>query len=107
LRVVGIYQPSYGRAIASDLPPILLAVRHIGPRRARRLLDALGPEWRELLDLAPVRVFATLRGMGAARARAAADSWRALSAAQRDARHGPLPGPVQQPRRQGGQPERP
>jgi hypothetical protein len=65
------------RAIADDLPAHLLAVRHIGPRRARRLLDALGDDWERWVDAAPERVFATLRGIGPQQARAAADSWTA------------------------------
>jgi hypothetical protein len=65
--------------ITDDLPSILLAVRYIGPRRARRLLDALGDDWRDLLDTAPERVFRTLRGVGIVQARAAAQSWRHLS----------------------------
>jgi hypothetical protein len=60
---------------------MLLAVRDIGPRRAQRLLDALGDDWRDLVDLAPERVFGTLRGMGVARASAAARSWRDVSRA--------------------------
>src|SRR3954449_12934323 len=67
------------RPIAQDLPRLLLQVRYIGPRRARRLVDALGGDWREVLDLAPERVFRTLRGVGQSQARAAAESWAVLS----------------------------
>jgi hypothetical protein len=66
--------------IADDPPPVLLAVAHIGPRRARRLIDGLGSDWRALLDEEPERVFATLRGVGPCQARAAATSWRRLVA---------------------------
>src|SRR3954471_16244098 len=62
--------------IADDLPASLLAVRHIGPRRARRLIDALGSEWEPLLNQAPERVFRTLRGIGPQQARASANAWR-------------------------------
>jgi hypothetical protein len=65
--------------VVDDLPPILLAVRHIGPRRARRLIDTLGEGWRDVLDLAPERVFVTLRGVGAEQARAATESWLRLT----------------------------
>jgi hypothetical protein len=65
--------------IADELPPVLLAVRYIGPRRGRRLLAALGADWRRLVDLAPERVFGTLRGVGPRQARIAAESWLALS----------------------------
>jgi helix-hairpin-helix protein len=62
--------------IPEKLPAALLAVRYIGPRRARRLIDALGSDWEALLNQAPVRVFGTLRGVGPRQARAAAQSWR-------------------------------
>jgi hypothetical protein len=70
---------SYGRGIADDPPPMQLAVRHIGPSRAPRLLDALGDDWREVLDHAPTRVFGALRGVGPAQADAAASSWIEIS----------------------------
>jgi hypothetical protein len=57
----------------------LLAVRRIGPRRARQLIDALGLDWRTWIDLAPERVFGTLRGVGPRQAAEAATSWRARS----------------------------
>jgi helix-hairpin-helix protein len=66
---------------------MLLSVRHIGPRRARRLVDGLGDRWAELIDADPERVFGTLRGMGRRRATIAAASWRELAgseAADRD-----------------------
>ncbi len=50
-------------------------MRHIGPRRARRLIDGLGGDWRLWLDVAPARVFGTLRGIGPRQAAEAADSW--------------------------------
>jgi hypothetical protein len=59
-------------------PKTLLAVVHIGPRRARRLVEGLGDEWEAIVDTDPERVFATLRGLGARRARSAAASWIAL-----------------------------
>jgi hypothetical protein len=51
---------------------------HVGPRRARRLLDGLGDDWLPLLDADAERVFATLRGMGRRRATMAARSWRRM-----------------------------
>jgi hypothetical protein len=66
---------SYGPRMTDDLPPALLAVRHIGPRRARRPIDALGADWRVWLDQAPERVFGTLRGVGPRQAAEAAKSW--------------------------------
>ena len=62
--------------IADELPPALLNVCHIGPRRARRLIDALGSQGEALLDQAPERLFRTLRGIGPRQARASADAWR-------------------------------
>jgi hypothetical protein len=67
--------------MADDLPPALLAVRHIGPRRARRLIDALGADWPRVGDVAPERVFGTLRCVGARQAADAAQSWREQSSA--------------------------
>src|SRR4051794_28046870 len=64
--------------IADDLPPVLLAVHHIGPRRAQRLIEGLGSDWRALLDQDPERAFGTLRGVGPHQAIAAAASWRRL-----------------------------
>ena len=61
------------------VPLMLLSVRHIGPRRAQRLVDGLGVRWVELIDADPERVFGTLRGMGRRRARVAAASWRELT----------------------------
>ena len=69
------------------VPLMLLSVRHIGPRRAQRLVDGLGDRWAELIDADPERVFGTLRGMGMRRAGIAAASWRDLAgpaAADRD-----------------------
>jgi hypothetical protein len=68
--------------VIDDLPRVLLAVRHIGPRRARRLIDGLGNDWRALLDQEPERVFGTLRGLGPRQARAAAESWIRLAGTQ-------------------------
>jgi hypothetical protein len=62
------------------VPELLLSIVHIGPRRARRLLDGLGAGWASTIDADPERVFATLRGMGRRRAREAADAWRQLRA---------------------------
>src|SRR4051794_23626712 len=70
---------SYGRAIADEPPRVLLAVRHVGPRRARRLIDALGVDWRWAVELAPERVFGTVRGIGPRQAREAAESWRTVA----------------------------
>ena len=67
------------RPIADELPSMLLAVRHIGPRRARRLIDALGADWRWCVELAPERVFGTVRGIGAHQAQEAAESWRSVA----------------------------
>jgi hypothetical protein len=50
--------------MGEPVPKLLLSVMHIGPRRARRLVDALGDDWLPLLDANPERVFATLRGLG-------------------------------------------
>ena len=61
------------------VPLMLLSVRHIGPRRAQRLVDGLGDRWVELIDADPERVFGTLRGMGRRRARIAAASWREVT----------------------------
>jgi exodeoxyribonuclease V alpha subunit len=58
---------------------LLLSIRHIGPRRAQRLVDGLGDRWVELIDADPERVFGTLRGIGRRRARVAAASWRELT----------------------------
>ena len=69
------------RPIAHDLPPDLLAVRHIGPRRARRLIDGLGEDWERLVDQNPQRVFGTLRGVGPVQAAAASESWATRSSA--------------------------
>jgi hypothetical protein len=42
------------------------------------LVEGLGAEWEAILDADPERVFATLRGLGARRSKAAAESWIAL-----------------------------
>lgn len=68
---------------AAAAPQLLLSVTHIGPRRARRLVDGLGEDWIALLDADPVRAFATLRGMGRGRAQIAARSWRRTRENQR------------------------
>jgi hypothetical protein len=65
-------------AVRQPVPDLLLSVTHIGPRRARRLVDGLGEDWLAALDADPERVFATLRGMGRRRARIAARSWRGV-----------------------------
>jgi hypothetical protein len=73
----GIPLGAYGDAtVCEPVPKLLLSVMHIGPRRARRLLDGLGSDWLALLDVDPERTFSTLRGMGSRRARVAARSWR-------------------------------
>ena len=64
--------------MSEALPQLLLSVAHIGPRRARRLLDGLGADWASIIDADPERVFGTLRGLGQRRARIAAASWAAL-----------------------------
>jgi hypothetical protein len=66
--------------MSDALPESLTSIVHIGPRRARRLLDGLGAGWASTIDADPERVFATLRGMGRRRAREAADGWRQLRA---------------------------
>jgi hypothetical protein len=58
--------------VSEALPQLLLSVAHIGPRRARRLIDGLGDDWASLIDVDPERVFGTLRGLGRRRARIAA-----------------------------------
>jgi hypothetical protein len=75
---------SHDQSIDEQIPDVLLAVRHIGPRRARRLIGAFGADWEALVDLAPERVFGTLRGIGPRQARAAAVSW---SSGPRGKRH--------------------
>ena len=70
--------------IDEDPPPILLDVRHIGPRRARRLIGALGADWRAVVALRPARVFGTLRGVVPRQAQEAAASWRELDSIDRD-----------------------
>ncbi len=65
----------HDQPIDEQIPDVLLAVRHIGPRRARRLIGALGADWEALVEQAPERVFGTLRGIGPRQARAAAASW--------------------------------
>jgi hypothetical protein len=62
--------------VCEPVPKLLLSVKHIGPRRARRLIDGLGEDWLEIIDADPERAFATLRGMGSRRAQVAARSWR-------------------------------
>jgi hypothetical protein len=61
--------------VSEALPQLLLSVAHIGPRRARRLIEGLGDDWASLIDVDPERVFGTLRGLGRRRARIAAASW--------------------------------
>jgi NAD-dependent DNA ligase len=75
----------HDQPIDEQIPDVLLAVRHIGPRRARRLIRAFGADWEALVDQAPERVFGTLRGIGPRQARAAAASWRGRP---RSKRHG-------------------
>ena len=53
-----------------------MAVRHIGPRRARRLIDALGFAGA-YGSTSPPRVFGTVCGVGSRQADEAAQSWRA------------------------------
>jgi hypothetical protein len=72
------HRPSV-RPVSDPSERMLLAVRHIGPRRAQRLVDGLGDRWAELIDADPERVFGTLRGMGRRRARIAAVSWSRLA----------------------------
>jgi hypothetical protein len=69
-----VLSDSYGPGEGRDLPPALLAVRHIGPRRAHGLIDALGHDWRVCVELAPESVFGTLRGVGPRQANEVADS---------------------------------
>jgi hypothetical protein len=70
------FRPYRGAAVCEPLPKLLLSVTHIGPRRARRLVDGLGEDWLALIDADPERAFGTLRGMGSRRAQVAARSWR-------------------------------
>jgi hypothetical protein len=80
---------------------VLLQVHFIGPRRAQRLIDALGRDWSDALDLAPERVFRTLRGVGQAQARAAAESWARLSRDPRCTGEGEADRPADNPRCRG------
>src|SRR3954471_4967819 len=64
-RTVGMFCPSRllatadNRPITEEVPRLLLKVRHTRARRARGLIDALGRDWRDVLDMAPERVFGT------------------------------------------------
>ena len=78
-RAKASHHPPSVRRVSRAVPLMLLSVRHIGPRRAERLVDGLGDRWVELIDADPERVFGTLRGMGRRRARIAAASWRELT----------------------------
>jgi hypothetical protein len=89
--------------MSTALPELLLCVRHIGPRRAQRLIDGLGTDWFELIDANPERVFATLRGVGERQARAAGASWRGHRAARSASSAGGAPGGSS--RRRTGEPD--
>jgi hypothetical protein len=71
------YRADHSRPIEDEARALLMQVPHIGPRRAERLINALGIDWPDLLDIAPEPIFATLRGVGPRRSRAAARSWTA------------------------------
>lgn len=58
----------------------LTSLKHIGPARAERLVDEHGEGVLGAIAADPEGVFATLRGVSAAQAAAAADSWHASRA---------------------------
>jgi exodeoxyribonuclease V alpha subunit len=58
----------------------LTTLRHIGPARAERLLDEYGEGVLGAIAADPAAVFAGLRGVSAAQAAAAAESWHASRA---------------------------
>jgi exodeoxyribonuclease V alpha subunit len=58
----------------------LTSLRHIGPSRAKRLVDEHGEGVLAAIAADPVGVFASLRGVSADQAAAAAESWHASRA---------------------------
>jgi exodeoxyribonuclease V alpha subunit len=58
----------------------LTTLRHIGPARAERLVDEHGEGVLQAIAADPQRVFASLRGVSADQAAAAAESWHASRA---------------------------
>jgi len=58
----------------------LTSLRHIGPARAERLVDEHGEAVLQAIAADPQRVFASLRGVSADQAAAAAQSWHASRA---------------------------
>lgn len=54
----------------------LKSIRHIGPSRAKQLLDTHGDAIFEALDANPEHAFAALSGLSARKAREAAGSWQ-------------------------------
>jgi exodeoxyribonuclease V alpha subunit len=58
----------------------LTSLRHIGPSRAKRLVDEHGEGVLAAIAADPVGVFASLRGVSANQAAAAAESWHASRA---------------------------
>jgi exodeoxyribonuclease V alpha subunit len=58
----------------------LTSLRHIGPARAERLIDEHGESVLGAIAADPHAVFASLRGVSAGQAAAAAESWRASRA---------------------------
>jgi len=55
----------------------LISLRHIGPARAERLVEEHGAGVLQAIAADPQRVFASLRGVSADQAAAAAESWHA------------------------------
>jgi exodeoxyribonuclease V alpha subunit len=63
---------------AESLAALLMRVKHVGPKRAERLVKRFGADGAlEAIDRDPVRAFASA-GLRHERARQAADSWEAL-----------------------------
>lgn len=58
----------------------LTTLRHIGPARAERLIDAHGDRVLEVIAADPAGTFAGLRGLSTRQAGAAAESWNATRA---------------------------
>ena len=58
----------------------LTSLRHIGPARAKRLVDEHGEEVMQAIAADPAGVFGSLRGLTPQHAEAAADSWHASRA---------------------------
>lgn len=82
-----VEHPQYGRQLrARTATPVdpgdrrgriayLSTLKHIGPARAERLVDAYGDEVLELIAADPIGVFSALPGLSRAKAEATAESW--------------------------------